>query len=219
MKKRTILILIIISTIISLVFTIGNYYGIDRYIRMRLIGSDSLIEAYSKLPLADKEQKTVVSLSATQKDFTKLRPVLNSLLDQTVRVDKITLVIPSQYEREDLPDFVTKIANTQPAGKDYGEGMKLIPALLKEKESDTTIIALDNNWVYGKDFIETMIKSMKQHKGEVLIDSKDTCMLLKPEYFDSDVIDRDNSIFDKKWFLAKAKKSKVIPYTENYSVF
>jgi hypothetical protein len=219
MKRRTILIWTVVATVISIAFALTSYYGVDRYIALHVKGSGGLIEGYHKLPKANKKQKTVITFSALPEDFGKLRPMINSILDQTRRVDRITLVTPRSHEGYDVPDFITKVANVQQAGKDYGDGTKIIPTLLKEKECDTVIIALDSGWVYGKDFIETMVDSMKENDGKLLTDSKETAIVVRPDYFECDVIDRDRDRFDKQWFIDKAKKSQIVPYSENYISF
>lgn len=219
MKKRTVLMLAIVATLLSMAFAVSSYYGLDRYIALHVKGSDGLIEGYHKLPEANNKQKTVITFSALPQDFGKLRPMINSILDQTRRVDRITLVTPRSHEGYNIPDFITKVANVQQAGKDYGDGTKIIPTLLKEKEGDTIIIALDSGWVYGKDFIETMVDSIAKNDGKLLTDSKNTTIVVKPEYFDYDVIDRDQDKFDKQWFTDKAKNSEVVPYSENYTSF
>ena len=220
MKKRTVLTLSIIAAAISIVFALSSYYGVDRYLLLHAKGVDGLIESYHGIPKAQEDKKTVIYLSARQEDFHKLRPTINSILDQTRRVDRITIVTPHGFKGHSTnPDFISKVANVQPAGRDYGDGTKLIPALLKEKDCDTAIIALDSGWVYGKDFIETMVDSISEDPKEVLMDSKGIALLVRPDCYDCDVIDRDKGKYHKEWFIRKAKGSKTIEYTENYKSF
>jgi hypothetical protein len=141
--------------------------------------------------------------------------MFNSLLDQTVKVDQICIVVPMS-NIDDIPGYIRKVANVFPAGKDYGQGTALIPILLKEKECDTIIIALENNVVYGKDFIETMVDASKAHPGTVLTDTKKKALLIKPEYYGCEILDSNQDKYDHSWFIKQAKKAKVVDYTENF---
>ena len=142
--------------------------------------------------------------------------MINSILDQTVRVDKIILIVKDENK---VPSYLRKIAIIFPFEKDYGRGNKLIPLLFKEKECDTTIIALDDNVIYGKDFIEKMLEERDKNPETVLVDSKKTSILIKPEYYGCEVLKRDRKRYDEKWFLENAKKSKIVNYKENYRFF
>ena len=69
------------------------------------------------------------------------------------------MIIPlDDIEKYDIPKYIKDIANIFPAGKNYGKGTKIIPMLLREKECGTIIIALDENRVYGQDFIYSLIE-------------------------------------------------------------
>jgi hypothetical protein len=149
-----------------------------------------------------------------------MKPMINSILDQTVKVDAIALVIPYKYKgkKYDIPKYIKDVANIFPSGKDYGDGTKLIPMLFREMECSTTIIALDDNIVYGQDFIYTMIEESKKSPNSVLVEKKGTAILVKPEHFGCDVINREKENFDDEWFMSRAKNNKVIDYGENYSI-
>ena len=214
MKKKTIIIFTIISTLLSLAMIVFSYFGIIRYLSLHVYHK-KLLENYSKLP-ESSEKKIIVSFAARPEDFDKLKPMLYSILDQTVKVDQIAAVVPLEDEKN-VPEYITKIANIFPAGKDYGDTMALIPILLKEKECDTIIISLDHNTIYGKDFLETMIDEASKNEGTVLTDSKKKCLLLKPEYYGPEILENPKIKYDTNWFINKAKKTKIINYIENYT--
>ena len=214
MKKKTIIIWTLVGTLLSLVMILLSYFGIIRYLTLHVSGTENFIEGYSKLPEATKE-RIVISFAAEPKDFDNLKPMLNSLLDQTVKVDQIGIVVPLAHIT-DVSSDIKKIANVFPAGKDYGQGTALIPILLKEKECDTIIIALDNNVVYGKDFIEIMVDKSKEYPDTVLTDTKRKSLLLKPEYYGCEILESSQDKYDHEWFLNQAKKAKVIDYSENF---
>ena len=215
MKKRTIIIITIISSILSLIMIFLSYFGITRYITLKFMNTESYISNYHKL--TKTKPKTIISISTKPDRITHIKSVLNSILDQTIRVDNIFLIIPqtdidNNYK---LPDNLKNAATLFPTGKDYGEGCcnSVIHMLLYEKECDSVIISLMDNIIYGKDFIETMMTKAEQNPGKTLIDSKHTSMLVKPEYYDCSIINRDKDKYNDEWFL---KNSIVVNYNENY---
>jgi len=214
MKKKTMIIWILIGTLLSLAMILLSYFGIIRYLTLHMYNIDKFVEEYSNLREAT-DGRVIVSFAAKSTEFDKLKPMLNSILDQTVKVNQICIVVPMS-NLEDIPEYIRKVANVFPAGKDYGQGTSLIPILLKEKECDTIIIALENNVVYGKDFIETMVDASKEHPGTVLTDKKTKALLIKPEYFGCDILDSNQDKYDHSWFIKQAKKAKVVDYTENF---
>lgn len=220
MTKRYLIILSIILSIISGIYIILSYFGITRYWMLKLQNPGTYIEKYSNLPNMN-EKRIVLSFTTTPDNLDKIKPMINSILDQTIKVNQIALVTPYHYngQKYDFPPYIKKVANNFPSGKDYGLGTKLIPILLREKESDTIIIAINDNYIYGKDFIETIIQAVQDNPNTVLVDNNHSTIVLKPEYFDSDIINREKDTFNEQWFLSKAKNSKVIEYNENYKLF
>lgn len=215
MKKKTMIVWTLIGTLLSLAMILLSYFGIVRYLTLHVSGTDKLVEGYSNLPKAT-DGRVVVSFAAKPKDFDKLKPMINSLLDQTVKVDQIGIVVPLTNETE-VPDYVKNIANIFPAGKDYGDGTSLIPILLKEKECNTIIIALKHDVVYGKDFIEMMVDKADEYPDTVLSDKKRKAILVKPEYYGCEILDSTQDNYDRDWFLNQAKHAKIVDYTENFT--
>lgn len=214
MKKSTIMYLTIISTILSIIFILFTYYGIDRYFEMYIRDTNYFIEKYSQLPKA-KDGRVVITVTTTPDKIGKMSPMINSVLDQTVKADLIALVIPAGTKYE-VPAYINKVAVVFEAGKDYGQGTNLVPILLREKECDTTIIALKDNIVYGKDFVEFLMEESVKKPDSVITDKKNTAILVKPEHFGCDVINRDIDKFTDDWFIQKAKNKTVVQYSENY---
>ena len=222
MKKRTIIILTTISIIISLGIILLTYFGIDRYTLLQIHKNNEkltqkYIENYSKLEKHKIKDKVIISTYTTPERINKIRPMINSILDQTVKVDEIGIVI-QEDKKYIFPDYLNKIVKFFPAGKDYGKGNKIIPILFKEKECNTTIIALDDNIIYGKDFIQTLLEERDKNPGFVIVDNNHTCLLFKPENYGCEILKRDRDIYDEKWFLENTKNSKIINYYENYKL-
>jgi len=209
-------LLIFILLIIFLLFAL--YFGLARYICLRFKKtSEKYIQNYRNIVNHNYDGKVIISLKGDTESINKLRPTINSLLDQTIKVNQIFLILEGTDELGyDIPDYLRDVVNIIPGGKDYGEGNKIVPILLKEKECDTVIIALDNNVIYGKDFIQIMLNEMYKNPKTVLIDSNNTCLLLKPSYFGCEILDRNKDNYDIDWFRENSKNFMVINYTENY---
>jgi len=219
MGKRKIIIFTIISTIFSLVIILLTYFGIMRYIQLKLQNnSDKYIENYNKLDTYKTEGKVIISISTTPDRIHKIRPMINSILDQTIKVDQFILILEKD-KKYDIPDYLKKIFKIFYSAKNYGKGNKIIPLLFIEKECDTTLIALDDNVVYGKDFIERMLEERDKNPDTLIIDNKKTSILLKPEYYGCEILKRDRDTYDEKWFLDNKKNNKIINYNENYKFF
>ena len=214
MKRRTIIILTLISTLLSLTMIFLSYFGIVRYLTLHVSSVDGFIEGYKNLPKAS-EGRVVVSFAVDPNKMDRLKPMIASLMDQTVRVDQVVIVLPLSSKAQ-ISAYVKKIAHILPSGRDYGDCTGLVPTLLKEKECDTTIIMLDPEVVYGKDFIEVMVEESEKKPNTVLTDVKETAILVKPEYYGCKVIDPKKDKYSLNWFKSQSKKAAVVSYKENF---
>ncbi len=205
----------IIMTILSLLFIILTYFGITRYITLQLESSDKYIEKYHKLPKSNAKKVNIV-IYAESKDINKLKPIINSILDQTVKVDRIYLT-SSDITSPELPEYLKKVVTILPAAKKYGGEFanSLIPMLLNEKNSDTTIVVLKNNIIYGKDFIETIISISEKTPKTAILDNKHNSLVVKPDYYDNTIFDRNKHTYLDRWFIEKIPH-KYVDYSENY---
>lgn len=206
----------IIMTILSLLFIILTYFGITRYLTLQLQSSDTYIKNYHKLPKSNAKKVNIVIYS-DYKNINRLKPLINSILDQTIRVDRIFLVVTKQITSDELPEYLNKIVTVLPAAKKYGGDFanSLIPMLLNEKNADTTIVSLKNNIVYGKDFIETIINMSEKIPKTAILDNKNNALVVKPNYYDSNIFDRNKYIYLDTWFIENIP-SQYLKYSENY---
>ena len=210
------ILITVITTILSLLFIALSYFGITRYLSLHLYSCERFIEKYKDLPKAS-DSRVVLTFTTTPEKLNKLKPMINSLLDQTVRVNQIILVIPN-YDKDKyiIPDYLKNIVTIIPSGKNYGEGTKLIPTLLREKDSETIIIAINDNIIYGKDFLQEMIENSNKNPNTIILENNNNAVLVKPNCFNIDVINREKEKFDNVWFISKAKNNKILHYSENY---
>lgn len=213
MSRRVIIILTLVSGVLSLVYILASYYGYDRYMTMRVKQPTRYIETYKELPKAAKD-RVVISISPSPNKVGSIRPMVNSILDQTVRVDQILL--PCKYrDRDSLPGYIKDVATICPVSKDYGDGIRFIPVLLKEKDSRTMIIVLKDNVVYGKDYIETLVSTSELHPHSLITDQNQYGLLLRPNCIGTEFLSRDD-VFDEAWFLTHAKNVVTVDYDGNH---
>jgi hypothetical protein len=223
MNKRNLVILSLIISAISLVYIILMYFGIIRYLKLHVKTAESYITGYSSLDKANEEGRVIISFTTTPKRIGKIRPMLLSLLDQTVKVDQIALNIPYKYQDDEyeIPREFTDILNVFRASKDYGTAIKFVPTLLREGETGTNIIYVSDNYIYGADFIETIVNASKENP-DVAIHTKNSmreseAVLIKPEFFNTEVLGHEQTEFPEDWASRTLQVEKMkLSYCENY---
>jgi hypothetical protein len=207
--------LFIFITVLSLLITVLYYYGITRYLMLYIKDTNIYLENYKNLDKVDTDKKVIISISVQPEKINKIKPMINSILDQTVKVNQIVLNLPNNKEYN-IPKKFEKIFTIFRCGKDYGECNKFIPTLLREESKDTIIILLDENYVFGQNYIEDMIEEYKKYKCSIL--SKGGILVI-PEFFDMDIYNRDNKCLDNKWIKECIKvDKKYISDTETYKI-
>ncbi|MDP3895808.1 MAG: hypothetical protein Q8Q62_03950, partial [Mesorhizobium sp.] len=117
-----------------------------------------------------REERVVVSLTTIPPRAGMLRPVLQSLIDQSVPADRIVLALPLRSRKgEPYPDPATL---NLPAGidaircDDEGPATKLLPALKLEPES--VLIVVDDDVIYPYRFIETLLAAHRRNRRAAL---------------------------------------------------
>jgi len=107
----------------------------------------------------------IISFTTSPTRIHKIKPMLDSLLNQTSKPELIILNIPKAFKRTgeeyDVPDFVKDNITVNIADQDYGPGTKIIPTVkyLKDNEfnpTETRIIYLDDDVIYPLAMVETM---------------------------------------------------------------
>lgn len=211
--------IVIFLLILSFLLTLIYYLGFIRYIILYINPLEKYIDNYKNLDKAIKDKKVVISLTTTPEQINKMEIMLKSILNQTVKVDQIVLNIPELYKGKEykIPEKYKNILNIFTSGRDYGiAGTKLIPTLLREPDSDTIILLLDDNIVYGEDFIETIINDSVSNKEKCIYTNNS--ILVKPGFFDTSILNRDGNI-NNNFILENIKVGKIkINYFENYKV-
>jgi len=193
MAKKSLIIFSLIISILALFYMFISYYGILRYFNMHIDSTGMYVEKYRNIPKS--RDRIVVSFTANKEQLEKIKPFLNSILDQTTRVDDIALTIPYSDMKTvlvTLKDIVTVYGYN----KDYGDTGSLIPTVLREPESNTRIILVDPTMVYGKEFIADMIDASTESPDKIIYGKDNEIrygVLIKPKFFDDKISDYKNT--------------------------
>ena len=249
-EKRTWVIVSLVLTFLSLIYIIMSYYGFIRYFSLHRYPMRDYVKNFKLLEKASKG-RVVLSLTTTPKRIKNISAVINSLLDQTVRVDEIALNIPYKFqnkadEKYDIPKELEDVIHVYRCGRDYGPMTCLVPTLLREKEAGTKIIYLNDDVIYGKDFIEMIVDASNAKDGvgrAIFVKGWDTKMwprkmdskmypipnvicsksgvLIQPEFFGTKVIEdvgleTDPDIWISGWLNKNKTPFHQISYSENY---
>ena len=213
--------LFIVLTTASLIFTILFYFGITRYIQLHYETPDKYIKDYkNKYTVKDIKDKIIISFTTTPSRIKKITPMLNSILDQTVKVTHIMLNIPESCNGKQyiIPENYKNIINIITCGKNYGPATKFIPTILREDNADTIIILLDDDTIYGKDFIENIIEESKKNMNKPVISKK--AILVHPKDINPDIIDKNHGVLRDDWIKDNIISEKhIMTYNENYKSF
>ena len=166
-RIRKILIIIFLIVLLVIIFNIW-YWGFYRTFSMYISSIEKYDHNYIRLPKASGG-RTVISLTSIPSRIDHIKTTLNSLLDQTVRVDEISLNLPRKTRRGGdnlvIPNFLKglRYVKIYLIDEDQGPATKLLPTLRREKEGDTRIIYLDDDMVYNKSLIETLVNHSNIH--------------------------------------------------------
>lgn len=224
MEKKTIIIISIISAIFSLVYMLLNYFGLLRYLALYIYPVESYSKNYKNL---DKigSNKTVISLTVSKDQLNNLTHCLKSLLDQTVKVDLISVIIPygTNYK---TPNEIKNSISVFNCGKDNGTLNCLLTAVTREAESTTKIITLEGNKIYGKDFIETLLEESNKNPNSIIYSNNSNIIdlkkgvVFKTDFFKTDFLDVPDKVNYLSWINTYFKNHPKIQisYSENYTI-
>ena len=215
MNKRAIAIASLVFSVLSLIFILLSHVGLVRYMQMHLVDSHTrFVGSYSELPAAEESGRVVISFTTTPENADKLGPMIMSLLDQTVRVNRISLTVPTKYSGDsgytgpseyNLPKWYGDAVSIYRSGVDFGPGGKILPSLTRESEADTKIIYLEDNRIYAKDMVEKMVDASNAHPNSAIMIESANALLVKPSFFDASVLEHGKETYDDQWFLQKLK--------------
>jgi hypothetical protein len=121
-----------------------------------------------------ESESVVVSMTTTPMRISKIEPVLNSILTQTVQPSKIYMHIPHIFKRENLhyeiPDFILnndKIFVNR--CDDMGPITKILPIVDVLQDPNALVVSVDDDIVYHPTMIETLLENNRKHGGECVV--------------------------------------------------
>ena len=191
MKKKTIIILSFVSAILSLIYILLSHSGYFRYGLLYMSSTDGYIPKYKQLDQVNKDKRVVISITTSPKQIQKISPIIRSLLDQTVKVDLISIVVPynKPSKKYNIPnDIKNSLSVFRHEGK-HGKLIVLIPTIRREGEGNTQIITLGDKTIYGKDFIQDLLETADKNPGKIIYANSDIINLDKGVVFETDFFD------------------------------
>ena len=217
--NQTKLRLLILSTLISIALSMLMYYDIFRMCRIKYFNEnfDKYIRTYNQIPPIEGYAKLTASISLTDGNLNpnKLKPVVKSILDQTEKVNAIVVnVFGDKIQKNPELEKVLSVFST---GKNYGSLDALIPELMREGEKQTLIACLNDKYIYGKDFLETMVDAITKNPESII--AWQDCALVKPNFFSVSALENpikeDENLIS--WIKSNSNANIVyISYSRNY---
>lgn len=128
----------------------------------------------SKKKIGKQQSDIIVTLSTIPSRIDLIDPTIMSLLDQTVLPKFIYINVPKFSRREQCEYIIPEKFLNHPiiriihSEKDWGPATKSIPAIQKEKETNTPLLILDDDYIYHRRLIETYQKHENDYKESVI---------------------------------------------------
>ena len=212
--------IVVIVLFLIFLFLVIYFFNFYRYFKLKYNPNlqDYIIKYIHKKNINIKgfNSKIIVSISCRPHNSHQLESLLASLLDQTIKIDQIALNIP--YKTNDGKNYNIKkkcedVVNIYKCGYDYGKENNIIPTILREGEYGTIVISLDENVIYGRNFLELLIKKSVENNNCTILFNEG--ILVKPEFFTKDIL-----YAEKISNVQKYIKSRKIhfEYYENYKI-
>ena len=92
MNKKLLQKISLLVSVLGLLYLILSYYEITRYLNLNFYKTDFYIEKYKKLKKQDNS-KVIISFRCEKENFPKLKTFINSILDQSYKIDEIILPV------------------------------------------------------------------------------------------------------------------------------
>jgi hypothetical protein len=193
MSKKLWQIFSLILSVLGLIYLCLSYYGIVRYVKLHYTDTETYISKYKTKPKIGKE-RIVIAFAGTEKN---MKPFINSLLDQTTRVDDIGI-----YLNKDIPlsDTLKKVLSVYRCDKDYDDAGNLICSILREPDANTKIIIVEPNKIYGEDFIQNIIEQSDKNGDKIIkVNKNENQLLIKPKFFTEKIAEYEKGAGNSNW--------------------
>ena len=146
----------------------------------------------------------IVSLTSWTKRIGNVKAVVESLIDQSLKPDRIEINLSIDEfpgRMNDLPDDLIKLVNDNSNvvkvnwvnGND-GVFKKFIPVLKKYPLEDFYLLSCDDDWIYRNDYIKSMMFYLDQFKADTFCLAKAKVIgnrqIYRPGLFSSDFYEK-----------------------------
>lgn len=116
----------------------------------------------------------IVTLTTIPSRINYIQTTIDSILNQTLKPNKIELYIPKEYKKRSLGKINL---DELPVGceiifceNDYGPATKILPALKKYENQDVILIYCDDDRIYEKNWIKRLISQSKNYPNDCITD-------------------------------------------------
>ena len=163
------LIIFFVILFAIIIFLVVNYIDGPRYLKMGECSLRKLDREYKNKKIV---KNCIISLTTTPARISEIKPIITSLLDQSVAVEEIRINVPRiscKGVKYEIPKWLSEMKNVRIYRqiKDWGPATKLIPSLLDKKNKDKRIIVLDDDVIYGYNTLETLVEYFNKHNYKV----------------------------------------------------
>lgn len=220
MSKKIFQIISLILSVFTLVYLLLSHFGLIRYTRMYFDNCEKYIELYSSLPKKSKD-KVVICFTIDNDNINDIKPFINSILDQSVKIDDIAMTVDYKNINK-LDNTLKKVISPYGFSKDYEDSSNFIYSVLREPESDTKLILVEPYIIYGNDFIETMIEESNKYPNAIIFSKNEKepekGILIKPKFFNEKICLYKKGVGLKNWLKECSENIdvKYINYNYNY---
>jgi hypothetical protein len=146
-----------ISIIVSVIMIFISYFDLYRYFIMHYKDPITYLKNYNGLETADSDCKVVIFINRKNNKLLN-SATINSLLDQTVKVDEMCIVVPLDEDKTSYPKYL----NVYSSDNEFKCTMK------RERNSTTKIIVVENGIVYKPDFVEELVEYSKENPNTIV---------------------------------------------------
>jgi hypothetical protein len=121
-----------------------------------------------------RPNRVVVSMTTLPSRMDQVQNTIQSILNNTVQPDAIYINIPLFSKREQkyymIPSYLENIPKViiNNIKEDFGPASKLIPTLEKEKDPETIIITIDDDFKYDATVIDHLLNCSNQFPDKVI---------------------------------------------------
>lgn len=122
------------------------YFDFDRTIRLKNESFQKLIETYANRPHLSTIRTAPKVVGIIQTELPLDKNTVKSILDQSVRLDDLTL----QTNSIALPEELTTVMSIHPPNSEF----------VREANESTVVLYFKNGQVYDYDFVETTLERL-----------------------------------------------------------